>query len=111
MLEAGALRTLRDHELRSAIMAYYRTAEDDAANVMHVDQYKDRFTEDLLRTGTAVTDNVSLDRIVQFLRQDAALAARVRQVRFRSANQAFFLNRIEGARLALEEKLSQRGGR
>ncbi len=37
MLEAGALRTLRDHDLRSAIMAYYRTAEDDAANVMNVD--------------------------------------------------------------------------
>lgn len=105
MLAAGALRTLRDPVLRSAIMAYYRTAQDMAANVTDLEPYRDRFVEGLLRAGTATTDPATFDDLVRLLRRDRNLAAQVREAQSLLSFQADFLDRVGEARLALEETM------
>jgi hypothetical protein len=106
MLAGGGMRTLTDPVLRSAIVAYYRTAKDMGANVMYHEPYKDRLLEGLLSAGVAHTDPVTFTELVRLLQEQPYLAAQVREIPFRLELQRDFLARIQGARLGLEEALS-----
>jgi hypothetical protein len=108
MLATGAFRALQDRQLRSVIIAYYRIAEDDSANVMGSEGYSRRFREELLQSGVALTDPLSIDQLADIVRKDEYLAARVRDAQAHLYFQAFFLQRIEEARVALERLLANR---
>jgi len=111
MLAAGGMRTLTDPVVRSAIVAYYRTAEDFGANATEIEAYKDRLREGLLRAGVAGRDPVTFHDLVLLLEGDPYLAAQVRDAPLQLDSQRNLLNRIEAARLDLEEVLASRHGR
>ena len=106
MLAGRGMRTLMDPMLRSAIVAYYRTAKDMGANAMQLEPYKDRFLEGLLRAGVANRDPVTFTELVRLLQEDPYLAAQVREIPSRLDDQRDYLARIEVARLGLEEALA-----
>ena len=111
MLATGALRTLKDRDLRSAILAYYRAAEDFGGNVTEYETYRPQLIDELTRVGIAVSDSLTLDEFADVLRRSPSLAARVRDAQIQLYGQALNLGRIDEARTTLERALALRNGR
>jgi hypothetical protein len=111
MLAAGGMRTLTDPALRSAIIGYYRTAEDMGENAMSLEPYKDRFLDGLLRAGVASRDPMTFSELVRLLQRDPYLAAQAREAPSRLSSQSDYFDRIEMARVDLEEALALSRGR
>lgn len=111
MLATGALRTLKDRDLRSAILAYYRAAEDFGGNVTEYETYRPQLIDELTRVGIAVSDSLTLDEFADVLRRSPSLAARVRDAQSQLYGQALNLGRIDEARTTLERALALRNGR
>lgn len=110
MIVGGTLRTLRDPELRSSILAYYRTSRDMAANVMGQDDYMAEWTTLLLEAGVAQGDGVVLDELVGIVAANPRMATQVRHALSRTASQSDFLNRIEVALGDLQARLGTAPG-
>jgi hypothetical protein len=107
MLVSGALRALRNQGLRASILAYYRTAEDNGANVDEFDdQYCPVLIDLLLDAGVSLRDPMDLDRLAALAREHPRLAVQFRFAADRSWHQANFLDRIKEARLKLESALA-----
>jgi hypothetical protein len=108
MIVGGTLRTLRDPDLRSSILAYYRTARDMAANVMGQDDYMEEWTDLLLDAGLAEGDSVSLDELVRVAEANPRMATQVRHALARADGQDEFLGRIADALEELRAALDER---
>lgn len=110
MIVSGALRALRDQELRVSILAYYRTAEDHATNVDSFDdQYYATLVDLLLNAGVSLQDPVDLAQLIELARENPRLAVQFRFAQNRAGFQAGFLRRIDRARLELEAVLARQG--
>jgi hypothetical protein len=109
MIVGGTLRTLRDLELRSSILAYYRTSRDMADNVMGADGYMAEWTSMLLDTGFAQGDPVTLDQLVEVVRSRPRMAVQVRHALATVATQEEFLGRIGVALRDLRTRLAADG--
>jgi hypothetical protein len=110
MLSRGALRVVRDPEVRSAVLAYYRVAEDIAADVMVLEEYAFSFKRTLADHGVAYGDSVGLIELGRLLGGDASFAGHARRAQLLLADQGGFLAEIENRRLALERALAEREG-
>ena len=88
MLATSAFRTLRDSELRSAILAYYRTAEDMADALDHNEASVDRFTALLLESSVSIGDSLNLEQLAAVAHQDPRLSAQGREALFSLGMQA-----------------------
>jgi hypothetical protein len=111
ILATGALRTLEDSVLRSAVITYYWTAEDMRINVMNAEQHLRDFSESLRRKGVSIGDEVSIHELVDIVSGEPYIAAQVRHIVLELEWQLDFLNRIEQARLALEKSIAANGKR
>jgi hypothetical protein len=108
MIVGGTLRTLRDPELRSAILAYYRTSRDMAANVMGLDDYNSEWIGLLLEQGIAKGDALSIDDLIEVVGQNSRMATHVRHGIERAAGQSEFLVRIAASQQELRARLEGR---
>lgn len=107
MIVSGALRALRDQELRTSILAYYRRAEDDAENINSFDQYFPVLVDHLLDAGVSLRDPLDFGQLTELAREDPRLAVQFRHALDRVTYQRIFLSRIGGARLELEATLAR----
>lgn len=110
MLSRGAVKVLRDPEVRTAVLAYYRVAEDLAADVMVLEDYAFWFKRTLADHGVSYGDSLGLPELSRLLGGDASLAAHARRAQLLLVDQATFLQEIEARRLALERALAGGGG-
>ncbi len=110
MLSRGAMRVLRDPEVRTAVLAYYRVAEDLAADVMVLEEYAFWFKRTLADHGVSYGDSLELTELARLLGGDAAFAAHARRAQLLLADQATFLREIEARRIALERALARPDG-
>jgi hypothetical protein len=106
ILATGALRALKSRTLRSAIVTYYWTVTDMRANVVDTERHVRDFRENLRQMGVSITDELSMDELVEIVREEPYLGAQARDVMLGLADQALFLEQIEQARLALEKSLA-----
>jgi hypothetical protein len=110
MLSRGALRVLRDPQVRTAVLAYYRVAEDLAADVMVLEEYAFWFKRMLADHGVSYGDSLGLLELARLLGGDASFAAHARRAQLLLADQADFLRQIEARRVALEQALEWPNG-
>jgi hypothetical protein len=110
MLSRGAMRVLSDPEVRTAVLAYYRVAEDLAADVMVLEEYAFWFKRTLADHGVSYGDSLELTELARLLGGDAAFAAHARRAQLLLADQATFLREIEARRIALERALARPDG-
>lgn len=106
MLATGSLRIVRDAELRSAVMLYYRTAEDQGGNERQAGQYQERLEDALGSIGVAVGDELSLAELASRARTSSTLPVAVRRAQNRMRVQLGYYATIERARRRLEAALS-----
>ena len=105
MLASGALQTIEDEELRSAILAYYRTAEDIGGNERRVGQYQGRLETALSSLGVAVIDSLTLSQLASRVAPGSPVHAELRRSLRDVLFQLTFLNTLVDARCALESTL------
>lgn len=106
MLSRGALRVLRNSDVRAAVLAYYRVAEDLAADVMVLEEYAFWFKRTLADHGVSYGDSLGLLELARLLGRDASFVAHARRAQLLLADQATFLAEIEARRVALERALA-----
>jgi hypothetical protein len=106
ILATGALRALKSSTLRFAIVTYYWTVTDMRANVIDHERHVRAFRENLRQMGVSITDKISIDELVEIIREEPYLGAQARDVMLGLESQSLFLDRIEQARLALEKALA-----
>ena len=106
MVATGSIRIVRDAELRSSILLYYRVARDQAGNEAIAGGYQDRLEDALASIGVAVGDDLTLPEIAARARTSPTFAVGVRRAQNRIRRQTFYYSVIETARLDLEAALS-----
>ena len=105
MLASGALQTIEDADLRSAILAYYRTAEDIGGNERRVGQYQARLETALSSIGVTVIDGLTLSEFASRIPTGSTVHAELRRSLRDVVFQLAFLNLLVAARSELEGAL------
>lgn len=106
MLATGSLGLIRDRELRSAMMRYYRVAEDQGGNERRAGEYQDRFEGALAAIGLTPGDPVTIAQFVSRARQAPGFPVEARLAQSRMRAQLVYYSNIDAARRDFEERLA-----
>ena len=108
MITTGTLGIVRDNEVRSTIMFYYRWARDQADNERQDAGYRVRLEDALASIGVAPGDDLTLAELASRAQGSPTFAVEVRRAQNSIRMQSEYYSRIETVRRELEDVLKSK---
>ena len=112
MVATGAVRILRDGDLRASVMSYYQIAEDQGGNEEREIGYNEKLEDAWSSIGVAAGDDLTMSELVSMARGVPTFQVEIRRAQTKIRQQSTYYSRIEAARRELERVIREyRAGR